>query len=381
VDDMKSKKNILFVLMVVAGIVISMVLLWFQSGKKIAPGLLKDAADSTSFSGSTVQASVENITEWYEAVGTVRPRTETRTEARITAQVMDVRVSPGDKVKKDEVLLTIDNRQFLSRLDQAREALKSAVAGKKQAKQAVLGAQAAYTQADANYKRTKIYFESQAATSRDLENAESDYLQAKAGLTKAKEGLSGAEAQIRQAEEVVKEAEIALGYTIIRAPEAGEVLKRLVEPGDMALPGKPLIMLQTSGFLRLEAYVREGLIKLITPGRKLSASIDPLDITTDAVVEEIVPYADPQTRTFLVKAAIPQITGLYPGMYGKLLVPIKEQPAVLIPRSAVRHVGQLELVNVREKDQWKTRLVKTGRTVGDRVEILSGLTGNETIGL
>ncbi len=377
---MKSKKNILIVL-IVAGVVICVLFFWVLSGDKITPDLLPNTVDDTYLSESTVGVSVENITEWYEAVGTVRPRTETRIEARVTAQVTDVKVGPGNKVQKDDILLTIDNRQFLSRLDQARQALKSAIAAKEQAKQAVIGAQAAFAQAEAAFHRTKTYFQSQAATSSDLENAESAYLQAKAGVTKAREGLSGAEAGIRQAEEVVKEAEIALGYTIIRAPEAGEVLKRLVEPGDMALPGKPLIMLQTSGFLRLEAYVREGLIKLIAPGRKLSASIDTLDITTDAVVEEIVPYADPQTRTFLVKAAIPQITGLYPGMYGKLLIPIKEQPAVLIPRKAVRQVGQLELVKVREGNSWKTRFVKTGKTIGDKVEILSGLTGDEIIGL
>jgi HlyD family secretion protein len=378
---MENKKNISFWMIVAAGIALCVMVVWLLSGEKIAPGLLQDETDNTSLPKETVRASIENITEWYEAVGTVRPRTETRIEARVTAQVTDVKISPGAKVQKGDILLTLDNRQLLSRLDQARQALKSAIAGKKQARQAVIGARAAHTQAESAFKRTKTYFESQAATSHDLENAESVYLQARAGLTNAKEGLSGADAQIRQAEEVVKEAEIALGYTTISAPEAGEVLRRLVEPGDMALPGKPLIILQTSGFLRLEAYVREGLIKLVTPGRKLSVHIDTLGKTTDAIVEEIVPYADPQTRTFLVKAAMPHIPGVYPGMYGKLLIPIKEQKVVLVPRSAVRQVGQLELVKVREDDKWKTRFIKTGKVIGDKVEILSGLSGDEIIGL
>ena len=200
-------------------------------------------------------------------------------------------------------------------------------------------------------------------------------------MSKAKEALSGAEAQIRQAEEVIKEAEIALGYTTIVAPESGEVLKRMVEPGDMALPGKPLLFLQTSGFLRLEAYVREGLIKRVVPGSRLKVSIDTLKETADGEVEEIVPYADPQTRTFLVKAALPPIAGLYPGMYGKLLIPVKEQSVVMVPKEAVHRVGQLELVTVKENGNWNKRLVKTGRNIDNRVEILSGLSGNETIGL
>ena len=378
---MKNKKNLSVWLIVGAGILLSIIVIRLISSEKIGPGLLNDVADDTSAPESTVQASIETITEWYEAVGTVRPRTETRIEAQVTAQVTDVKFSPGAKIKKGEILLTLDNRQLLSRLDQARQALKSAVARKEQARQAVIAAKAAHTQAESAFKRTQTYFASQAATSHDLENAKSVYLQARAGLTKAKEGLSGADAQIHQAEEVVKEAEIALGYTIIRAPESGDVLKRLVEPGDLALPGKPLIFLQTSGFLRLEAYVREGLIKLVTPGRQLSIHIDTLGKTTDAIVEEIVPYADPRTRTFLVKAAMPHMPGVYPGMYGKLLIPIKEQKVVLVPRSAVRQVGQLELVKVREGDQWKTRFIKTGKVIGDKVEILSGLSGDETIGL
>lgn len=376
---MKNKRSIILVsgAVVAVGILVA----WLLSNGKIAPGLMEDVSDNGFVPEKTVQASMENVTEWYEAVGTVRPRTETRIEAQVTAQVIDVRISPGAKVEKGEILLTLDNRQFLSRLDQAKQGLKSAVAGKEQAKQAVIAAKAGFAQAEAAYQRIKTYFESQAATSNDLENAESAFLQSKAGLSKSKQALSGAEARIRQSEEVVKEAEIALGYTAIRAPEAGEVLKRFVEPGDMALPGKPLMVLQTSGFLRLEAYVREGLIKLVKPGSRLSVKIDTLGKTADAEVEEIVPYADPRTRTFLVKAALPHIAGIYPGMYGKLLIPVKEQATVLIPQKAVQHVGQLELVKVKEDTGWQTRFVKTGRTIGNQVEILSGLSGNETISL
>ncbi|MCP4690899.1 MAG: biotin/lipoyl-binding protein, partial [Desulfobacterales bacterium] len=208
---------------------------------------------------SAGKASIQNITDWYEAVGAVRPRTEIRVEAQITARVLKVMAGAGDKVRKGQVLISLDNRQLLSRLDQAKQGLKGARAGKKQARQSVAAAEAAFKQAKANYERTQKYFKSQAATSQQLERAEADFLQAKAGLSRAKEALSGGDAKIRHAEEVIKEAEIALGYTRLKAPEDGDVLKRLVDPGDLAAPGKPLIMLQTAGSLRLEAHVREGL--------------------------------------------------------------------------------------------------------------------------
>ncbi len=359
------------------------VIIWvaaFLSGDSvIAPGTYAGPTPPNASQRKTVTARLENITEWYEAVGTVRPRTETRIEAQVTAQVVNVKVNAGTKVQKGDALLTLDNRQFMSRLDQSRQGLKAATAVQEQARQGLAAAEAAFAEAEAAYNRTQQLFQSQAATSQDLEQAESAYLQAKAGVTKAREALAGAEAHIRHAEEVIKEAEIALGYTTLRAPESGEVLKRMVEPGDLALPGKPLVVLQTSGFLRLEAYVREGLIKTVAPGDTLSATIDTLEKTADVQVEEIVPYADPQTRTFLVKVALPSMPGLFPGMYGKLLIPVKEHAVVTLPYRSIRRVGQLELVDAKMGQSWQTLFVKTGNKIGDRIEILSGLSGGELI--
>lgn len=348
----------------------------------IRPGVFKPDMPTFKINPPDVvdHAIVETVTEWYEAVGTVRPRTESSIESQVTEQIIDVKVRPGDKVIKDQVLVVLDNRKFLSRLDQAKQALKSAIAGEKQARQTVIAAEAAFRQAESDYKRIQTYFKAQAATSKDLEQANSAYLQAKARLERAREAISGAKAQIRQAEEVVKEAEIALGYTTIKAPESGEVLKRLVEPGDLALPGKPLIMLQTAGLLRLEAYVREGLISRVSLGTRLQVSLTSLNKTLDAIVEEIIPYADPETRTFLVKVTIPPSPGVFPGMFGKLLIPVEQKKVVLVARDAVRRVGQLELILIREKDTWNRYFIKTGKIYGQKIEVLAGLKGDETIG-
>jgi HlyD family secretion protein len=316
----------------------------------------------------------------YEAVGTVRPKTETRIEARVTGQVLDVRVSPGDPVAKGNLLVSLDSRQMTSRLDQAKQALKTAEAGHEQARHALEGAQAGFKQAQANYNRVKRYFESQAATAQDLEQAESTFRQAEAGVKRAQEGLAAAKAGILQARAVVNESTISIEYTRILAPEDGVVLKRFVEPGDLALPGKPLMALRTSGAMRLEAYVREGLITRVEPGTSLDVDIDTLDKRVTATVEEIVPYADPNSRTFLVKASMPPVEGLYPGMFGKLRIPVGRQRIVTMPWAAVRRVGQLELVHVKAGDGWRTRHVKTGVRLGDAVEVLSGLDGSETIG-
>ncbi len=354
--------------------------LWSCSGDKNKQKIKSGPDLSSQQFDAITAASLKNITEQYEAVGTIRPKTETSIQSLVTARIVDVKVNHGDTVEKGDVLVSLDNRQLIARVDQAKQALNAAISGEMQAKEAIAAANAAYNQADAAYKRIKKYFSSQAATSTDLEKAESQFLQAKAGLKQAEQALEGARAGIKQAKEFVREAEIALGHTEIKAPEKGEVLKRLVELGDLAIPGKPLIVLRTSGLLRLEAYVREGLIKKVTPGTKVDVIIDTLKITTSATIEEIIPYADPKTRTFLVKAALPYMEGLYPGMFGKFLIPVKQRNAVIIPKKAVRHVGQLEIAWVKENEEWESRYIKTGKSYNDQIEVLSGLSGKEKIG-
>ncbi len=355
--------------------------LFLTGCEKIEPGAFSDVEKAAFNPSQTASAQVRAIDQWYEAVGTVRPRTETRIEARVTGQVLSVKVRPGDRVAKGTLLVALDSRQTISRLNQAKQALKTAQAGREQARHALDAARAGFKQARANYQRIKTYHDSQAATAQELEAAESTFRQAEAGVKRAEEGITAAEAGMLQARAVVKESAISLEYSRILAPEDGIVLKRFVEPGDLALPGKPLVALRTTGALRLEAYVREGLIEKVAPGTALEAAIDTLDTIVDATVEEVIPYADPDSRTFLVKATIGPLEGLYPGMFGKLRVPVGSRRIVTIPAAAVRRVGQLELVHVKSGDRWQIRHVKTGVRLKDAsIEILSGLDGSEAIG-
>lgn len=350
------------------------------SGGDIPPGKIEGKGNENLKFSDTAKAEKTEVIDWYEAVGTVRPRTETRIEALVTANVRSVEVSAGAKVKKDQILAVIDDRQLVAKLDQAKQALEGAKSAEKGAIQAVASAQAAFTQSDSEYKRVQKYYSSQAATTRELEEAKSRYLQAEAGLQQAKEALSGAKSGIRQVEEVVREAEIGLGYTKIKAPADGEILNRMVEPGDMASPGKPLFMMKTSGLMRLEAFVREGLINSVKPGMALKVSMPNLETELDAVLEEIVPYADPKSRSFLVKASISKDDGLYPGMFGKLLIPLEKHEAVVLPVESIQKIGQLELVMVQKEKGWERRYVKTGSFFDGKTEILSGLTGDEIVG-
>ncbi|MFO7964326.1 MAG: efflux RND transporter periplasmic adaptor subunit [Desulfobacterales bacterium] len=378
---MKKRRRKPAIVAAVIAAVAALLIFRIFSEDKIPPGKTRPEEKKAASSAITARAELETVTEWVDAVGTVVPRTQARLEAQVSGLVRDVNVNAGDRITRGQVLVVLDDRQMKARLSQAEQHLQSAKARRGQAVQAVNAAEAAYGAAASAYNRTKSFYEAEAATQQEFEQAEAQHLQAEAGLKRAEEGLAEALSGIRAAEEIVREAGIAEGYTRIKAPESGEVLKRLVDPGDLAQPGKPLLLIRTEGGLRLEAYVRESLIRKVSPGTLLQVKLDVLDKIVDARVEELVPFADPQTRTFLVKAGLPDLPHLYPGMYGKLLIPYREVSLVLAPKSAIHEIGQLETVFVRTDADWQRRYVKTGRDYGTRVEILSGLGPGEVVKL
>ena len=370
------------ILGILAGTAALVLLMLYMAGlfvpDKIGPGTVI-LEEKEFFPRETVKAVTETITEFYEAVGTVRPRQETSVESQVQGRIVEVLVRPGDTVKEGDRLVVLDNREFRARLESAKQMVVSARARKEQALQAVKAAEAAFTQAEAAHKRVQTYYKSEAATRQHMEEAESAFQQAGAGVKQALDGLKGAESGIRQAEKGVVEARIVQNYTEIRSSATGEVAKRLVEPGDMAFPGKPLVVLQTRDALRLEALLPEGLIDRVEMGKELDVNLDALHRKLKGRVSEVVPFADPATRSFLVKVDLPAEKGLYPGMFGRLLAPVGKISVVWIPEKALRRVGQLEMVTARMGNDWTEIYVTTGRSSDGRLEILSGLSGGEEI--
>ncbi|WP_319541519.1 efflux RND transporter periplasmic adaptor subunit [uncultured Pseudodesulfovibrio sp.] len=332
---------------------------------------------------SVVLAERVSLPRLHEAVGTVKAKTDTRVEAQVTGRVLKVLVRPGDKVTAGDDLVVLDSRASQTRLERSRQAESSVSSMVSQARDALDAAKAAFSKAESTYRRMSTLHEQKVVTAEEVEKAESAYLQAKAGLGQAEQGVAAAQARAREAGKVVQEAELVLGYTTIKAQESGEVAKRLVEPGDLAFPGKALLSLQTGGSLQLEAMVRESLIGQVRLGDSLSVIVSALTETEPLVgeVDEMAPLADPVTRSFLVKVRLPVVPGLYPGMFGRLMVPLGEEEVVLVPEAAVVRVGQLETVMVKTEAGWQSVYVRTGEVHGQRIEVVSGLSGGETVGL
>ena len=97
-------------------------------------------------------------------------------------------------------------------------------------------------------------------------------------------------------------------------------------------------------------------------------------------VSEIVPSADSVSRSFQVKVTLPHAEGVYPGMFGKLRIPIGERESIFVPNAAIVRVGQLTTMQVRVLDRWERRYVSIGEESDGQVEVLAGLSSGETIG-
>lgn len=187
------------------------------------------------------------------------------------------------------------------------------------------------------------------------------------------------QSRFRIAEASVIEAQTMLGYASITAPFTGLITRKLADVGDLAAPGKPLLELESQDKLRLEADVPEALIGKIKLGDRLPVHISDLPKAVEGVVAEIFPTADANSRTSRVKLDLPPSPDLRGGQFGRVAVPVAEISSLFIPAKAVVQRGQMEIVFVAVGNQAQLRLVKTGKRIGDEIEILSGLNAGENI--
>jgi len=301
----------------------------------------------------TAPVERREVEDLVDVPATVNSRLVANVAPRTMARILDVRVTLGQLVRRGDVVATLDDRDARARTDQARAA--------------VAAARAQSSQADADLVRARTLFGKQATTRQDLDAAEARAAAARAGLARATDGLA--------------EAQVALGDNVVRAPFDGVVGSRLADPGDMAAPGRPIVVLHDPASLRVEADVPERCSPGLAIGSEWPVRLRDAhgDTTVQARIEEIAPVADPRSRTVRAKAHVDPAPGLRPGAFAVVSIPCGRHDAMLVPPAAVRRTGQLENVLVATPGGARQRSVRTGKTYGDRVEVLSGLSAGETI--
>lgn len=321
-------------------------------GDKIAPGVLAASAQPAAPGTRTARVASETVAIREEASGTVEAQRRTTVSARILARIDAILVSAGDEVRLGDPLIRLDDAELRARVEEAGRSVDAAAAAAKR-----------HT---ADLERARSLLRTGVMSRGEFDQAEAAAHVAEAELLRARDGL--------------ERARINLTYATITAPVSGKVVDRLAEPGDTATPGAPLLSLYDPSALRIEVPVRESLLSRLHPGAALEVRIGGAPPLT-GIIDEIVPYAEPGSRTFLVKVGLPDQTGLYAGMFGRLLLPAGERSRLVVPAAAVERIGQLEFATVvTDSGALERRLVTLGQATGDgRIEVLSGLAAGESV--
>jgi membrane fusion protein, multidrug efflux system len=323
---------------------------YFEKKIPIEVGKVVGKAETeTSF---LVEAVQEPLIE--QATGTLRAKVETVISPLITATISSIAVWAGDEVKSGQVLVTLDSRELQARVDQAH--------------QAAVGAGAGLTQLEKESNRVQQIFQADPGA---VSKAERERVQA---------ALSTARAEVERLKRHEDEARTSLSYSKLTSPIDGRIVERYADPGDTARQGVPVLRLYDPATLRLESNVRESVASGLQENQHLTVEIDAVKKRYDGVVDEIVPSADPGSRTFIVKVSLSGGAGLYPGMFGRLLIPIGYVERIYIPAAAVTHVGQLDFVIVKTEQGAVRRFVRLAdRGPDDRLEVVSGLKPGEKV--
>ena len=337
------------------GITALALLMYWKSvgfGSRVMPG---EAGIERSKAGDRPTATVERMKtpEIVSAVGTVEPRFKAEIGSRLLAAVMEVNVHPGDAIEPGQVLVVLDDREIQAQLREAEagvSAIEADLAVRKQ-----------------EFARYRAMFAEKAVTKEAFDRVEGAYRVALA--------------QLERARQQVARARVMLTYTTITAPSAGILADRFVDPGDLAVPGKPLLIVHDPTKLELHANVREALATHLRPGEKLDVRVDSAHFRTTGVVREIVPRADVTSRSVLVKVRLPNApTNLYIGSFGRLQIPVGTIERTVVPKQAVVMLGQLDIVHVvNDAGEVDRRFVRVGDSIDSSYEILSGLEVGERV--
>ena len=270
-----------------------------------------------------------------------------QTQGRVTAIHFDV----DDYVNQGEIVLELENREQKARVSQAQASVDEA--------------RASVEEASKNFKRVE-----ELVASGTLSQADFD---------RSRAALDAARARQKQAEAALDQARQQLSYTQLVAPYPGILTDRFVEVGELATPGKPLVAGLSMDRIRVTATVPQRYVDAV---RRQSSLTVVLDDGTRLTSNEITvfPYAEAGSHSFRIRAELDAgVDGIYPGMFARVELVTGSREVLAVPASAVLRRQELSAVYRLDGDTPRLTQVRTGRVLGDQVEILSGLSAGQVI--
>jgi RND family efflux transporter MFP subunit len=326
----------------------------------------------------TATVAVAEIPDTFESGGLVQARTTATLMARVAAPVRDVRAVPGDRVRAGQVLIVLDGRDLAAQARRAKAEAASADQDVIAAAAERRAAEAALALARATHARIAGLASKRSATPQELDDTTGALRAAEARAAAAAARAQAAVSSVEAARAASEAADTTETFSRIAAPFDGVVTEKMVEPGNMAAPGTPLMRIEDTRRFRLEVRVDEARIGRVSPGAPVSVALDTGSgegaRVVDGTVTEVGRAADADVRSFLVKIELPADGRLRSGMFGRARFSTQSRRAVTVPEAALVHRGQVTSVFVVEKEIARVRLVNVRGT-----EVLAGLSEGDVV--
>ncbi len=313
----------------------------------------------------------------FEAGGIVQARTTAMVTARILAPVREVRVAPGDRVQAGATLIVLDASPLSAQARSARAAATAAEQAALASASDQQSADAALVLARATYERITGLHARRSATAQELDDATAALRGAEGRAAAAAAHARAASSQVDSARGASEAAGATAAFTTITAPFAGVVTEKMVEAGNMAAPGTPLLRLEDTRAFRLDVRVDGSRIAAIARGDAVPVSLDGPDgitRTVNGTVSEVARAVDADARAFLVKISLPDSSGARSGTFGRARFTLGSRRALRLPDRALVRQGQITSVFVLDNGIARLRLVNVNGS-----EILAGLAEGETV--
>lgn len=306
-----------------------------------------------------VEAGLGDVVETVSVVGEIEADVQARVNPELPERIERVHVRLGDRVTRGTPLVTLSGETYAAGLGQASASLEAA--------------QAARELARSSLERVRVLFEAGTASQADFDNATNQ--------------LRSAEAQVRQLQNVLSQAAVQKERSVVTAPFDGIVASLDAKPGDIASPGRPLVVLVQPGSMRAELQVPERHFHRIRPGMKARVwSLADPDVEVQGEVSAVGGFIDPVSRTGEVDISVPDADGaLVAGSAVRVEIEIGRRAGVLmLPVQAVQFAADVHLsgkatVYVVEDDVAHAREVKVGHREPESVEILEGVRPGEVV--
>lgn len=301
------------------------------------------------------QVATNSHSPFLSVSGKIKASNSVDLSTRMMGYVTKIHVDVGENVNKGQLLISINNADL-----QAKRAQVNA---------GITEASVAFNNAEKDYNRFKSLFADNSASQKELDDITAQYEMAKARLEGAKQMKNEVNAQF--------------AYSNITAPFSGIITSRTIEVGDMANPGSPLISMEAPDNFEVVAMVPETEISSIKTGIDVDVIVKSINKTLKGKVKEISTSAKHTGGQYLVKIDLETTkANILSGMFTTVQFPVERQTKsemVLIPEEAIVTNGQLSGVyTISQTNTALLRWLRLGRTFGNQVEVLSGLSSDES---